>query len=126
MSKMIVPITYKLTDDASSIHRSDGASIPVTESNRDYRRYLEWLEEGNTPDPVRTPEEETEILLRNEVLSLKDDLQKQNVWLFRMLLEMWKAVKAAGVVSNSDIDPEVLAKASNWISKLDRLKEIDE
>ena len=30
---------------------SDGASIPMDPENSDYRKYLEWLAEGNTPLP---------------------------------------------------------------------------
>jgi len=26
-------------------------SIPIDEDNTDYREYLEWVAEGNTPDP---------------------------------------------------------------------------
>ena len=29
---------------------SDGALIPFDEANVDYREYLSWLEEGNTPE----------------------------------------------------------------------------
>ena len=28
----------------------DNASIPFVIENRDYRKYLEWLAEGNTPE----------------------------------------------------------------------------
>jgi hypothetical protein len=28
----------------------DNASIPLDEENTDYQEYLEWLEEGNTPE----------------------------------------------------------------------------
>ena len=30
----------------------DNRSIPYCEDNRDYREYLEWVAEGNTPDPA--------------------------------------------------------------------------
>lgn len=45
---------YKLTPTGQNvvIRLADNASIPMTESNRDYRIYLEWLALGNTPDPA--------------------------------------------------------------------------
>ena len=41
---------YKLTDNDTIIRIADGASIPGDPANRDYAEYLEWVEEGNTPD----------------------------------------------------------------------------
>ena len=44
---------YKLTADENVIQRTgDGAFIPVDEANADYRSYLEWLDDGNEPDPA--------------------------------------------------------------------------
>ena len=41
---------YKLTDNDTIIRIADGASIPADPANRDYAEYLEWVEEGNTPE----------------------------------------------------------------------------
>jgi hypothetical protein len=35
---------------------TDSASIPFDPDNRDYQKYLEWLAEGNTPQPADTEE----------------------------------------------------------------------
>ena len=98
----------------------------IIEGTAPYAIYLDWVSQGNTVEPAFTPEEEALRELSEEVAGIKGDLQDQQVWLFRMLMEMWKAARQAGVVSNQDIDPDVLVKAQAWVAKLDRLKEIDE
>lgn len=51
--------TYKLYTEgpertpANGVMRlPDQALIPFDPANTDYQKYLEWLEEGNTPEPA--------------------------------------------------------------------------
>jgi len=56
-------MTYKpitnLAGDNFVIRLTDGAWIPVNEGNTDYQAYLEWLAEGNEPEPADEPEGQT-------------------------------------------------------------------
>jgi hypothetical protein len=48
---------YKLTQENQGIVRLfDMAFIPFDPQNRDYAEYLQWLSEGNTPEPADEPE----------------------------------------------------------------------
>jgi hypothetical protein len=43
---------YKLTNSSSITRLGDGASIPNDPANRDYSDYMEWVSEGNIPEPA--------------------------------------------------------------------------
>ena len=63
---------YKLNHNSTQITRlADGASIPNDPSNSDYAAYLEWVEEGNTPEAADVPPDPTYKELRAAEYNLK-------------------------------------------------------
>jgi hypothetical protein len=46
---------YQIISATCVLRKSDGASIPFDEANRDYQEFQLWLAQGNTPDPVPAP-----------------------------------------------------------------------
>lgn len=46
-------VNSKISNDLVAIQRlSDNAFIPISEANTDYQEYLEWVAEGNEPEPA--------------------------------------------------------------------------
>jgi hypothetical protein len=56
MYKLVKPLI--LGESPNSVNRiEDGVSIPFDPSNTDYQEYLQWVAEGNTPEPADEPEQ---------------------------------------------------------------------
>lgn len=49
-------MTYQLTQGDTILRIEDNAFIPLDPANTDYQKYLSWLAEGNTPEPMPEPE----------------------------------------------------------------------
>jgi len=64
---------------------------------------------------------------REEAESIKYNLRSTDIWLFRMVLELWEIGKTKGLWTNADITDDALKqKASDWKAKLERLEELGE
>lgn len=50
-------MNYQLTESAAILRLDDQALIPADPANRDYTAYLEWIAEGNSPEPYVAPPE---------------------------------------------------------------------
>ena len=54
-------MTYQLTTGNTILRTTDGAFIPSDPANTDYAAYLEWVEQGGTPEPAPIPEPPVEL-----------------------------------------------------------------
>ena len=78
---------YKLTNSAIIIRIADKSSIPNDPANTDYQEYLEWVEEGNTPEAADVPPAPTYKELRAaEYPSIVDQLDK----IYHTGIDGWK------------------------------------
>ena len=57
------------------IRKADNALIPFDPSNLDYQEYLEWVDAGNTADPVDTP-----TLTWNDIRAERDRRLAETDW----------------------------------------------
>ena len=54
-------MTYQLTTGDTILRLADNAFIPPDPANTDYAAYLQWVEQGNTPEPAPIPEPPVEL-----------------------------------------------------------------
>jgi len=67
-----------ILSESGVIRISDNASIPDDAGNRDWRAYLQWVADGNTPDPIperavdssAAEEEATKLAAKDKLVSL--------------------------------------------------------
>jgi len=66
---------YQLLTEGGVLRLSDNASIPENIENRDWRKYLAWVEDGNTPEAAAVaPEPTYEDLRRKAYPEIGDQL----------------------------------------------------
>ena len=73
MPKITSPSGYTM-DSPGIIRLSDNAQIPFEPGNRDYEKYLTWVEEGNTPEPADEIKPDYRTMRQTEYPSIGDQL----------------------------------------------------
>ena len=72
---------YKEIRNSKYILRlSDGAVIPNTEKNRDYKTFLKWKDEGNILEPAETTTEKKSRLYSEFCNDYADKIKESDQW----------------------------------------------
>ena len=85
---------YRLTEDGV-FDNETRQNIPISESNKDYRKYFKWISKGNLPDPL-PPQS---VLPDTEKLQRSDEQMIRVIdWLVQYLID-------GNVVKKNDMPP---------------------
>lgn len=108
--------------------------FPKDESNEDYREYLEWVAQGNTPIPLKPSDDyilgddgwifDQDKADSNEINLNRANLKDKGIELFEMCLAMWNVFVDKGLVQNTDLPEDIRTKAQVWKQYLDRITEL--
>ena len=108
---------YKL-QEITILDTEFGMSIPMDEGNRHYKEYLEWVSEGNTPDPEFSDVEieservaDIKQIANQQILELMPEWRQRNS-IARMLELISKAVDLS-VLTLPEQD-EIAASTAEW------------
>ena len=75
------------------LKRSTNTTFPETEENEDYREYLKWLAEGNTPDiepaPAPLPRKWSKLLIRRQLRALNKETTFDGVLALNNFTAFW-------------------------------------
>jgi len=83
--------------------------------------YLEWLDEGNTPDDAYTQAERDAISLANQIADLKSQVRTSDITLFKMIVAVYQVGVSKGLWSSSDMDSDLVTEVAAVKTKLDDL-----
>ena len=89
--------------------------------------WIPQLAEANILESVEeyfTQEELDSQEIQGEIQNLRVDMKKADVWLFRMLLEMFDVGVENGLWNAGDFSTEIKQKAAAWKTKLNRLLQL--
>lgn len=123
---------YKLAgerlEESGVIRIADGAAIPADESNRDWRAFLEWQNEGNTPDPQFTPEEMVTQQRQELLLFKQQEMTGFDRQLLKLVAIMYQVGKEKGLWGRLDftsIDPNIIDRVQALRQKLSEIEDLE-
>ena len=61
MTQTMTNAMYQLTTSTTILRLADNAFIPPDPANTDYAAYLQWVEQGGTPEPAPEPPAPVEL-----------------------------------------------------------------
>lgn len=97
---------YKINNPYTIIRVNDTAVIPLDPSNIDYKEYLQWVSEGNIPEPA-------DLFNPNTVIQSQIDTLESSIKIPRITREfMLENLESRAIQMGSEMDPPLDAEAS--------------
>jgi hypothetical protein len=114
---------YQLTNTEIVIRMDDSANIPADLDNRDYQKYLDWCNAGNTPTPAAKPDPSIRVQVQIDAIEQETQVPRvvrESLLAFAQVLAQQQA--AAATAAGTPTTPaQVLAKnvAYNKVKAVD-------
>jgi hypothetical protein len=112
---------YKLSN--TGVYDTETNSyIPSAAENADWREYLQWVDDGNTPDPQYTPQEILDNELRDRQKQRLETLLSATIDQFDLIIALFQMGVTKGIWTANDFPQEIRDNAVYWKSLVDDYK----
>lgn len=104
---------YKLAENGV-LDTEEEKFIPIEEKNKDYKEYLKWVDDGNTPDPIYTEEELIEQEEKEALADLQATINGDYSAVIVALVEIYEVGIANNRWDSTDFTDQTVEAIAKW------------